>query len=160
QTENPLRDACQFVRPEGSRPLTQWIANTVAWKAIYAQSGEGERAANRASALLRLETALGAILGDKVTFSLQPEPFAVLASIGERPAIPIAQLPDGVQSLLSWMADLLMRLDRIPWAEPGPVTDRRFTLLLDEVEVHLHPAWQRMVIPTVERLFPHAQIIA
>ena len=69
-------------------------------------------------------------------------------------------LADGLQSLFSWLGDLLMRLDRIPWAEPGPVTDQPFLLLLDEVEVHLHPAWQRRVLPMAERLFPDAQIIA
>jgi predicted ATP-dependent endonuclease of OLD family len=37
---------------------------------------------------------------------------------------------------------------------------RWFLLLLDEIDIHLHPAWQRKVIPVVQRVFPNAQIIA
>lgn len=38
--------------------------------------------------------------------------------------------------------------------------ERSFLLLLDEVDIHLHPLWQRKVLPIVQRLFPNAQIIA
>jgi predicted ATP-binding protein involved in virulence len=53
-----------------------------------------------------------------------------------------------------------MRLDRIPWHDNTPVEQRSFLLLLDEIDIHLHPAWQRRVLPLVQRLFPNAQIIA
>jgi predicted ATP-binding protein involved in virulence len=33
-----------------------------------------------------------------------------------------------------------------------------FFLLLDEIDVHLHPAWQRSILHIVEKLFPHAQL--
>ena len=36
--------------------------------------------------------------------------------------------------------------------------DRPSILLLDEIETHLHPAWQRRVLPAMQRLFPKAQI--
>jgi predicted ATP-binding protein involved in virulence len=32
--------------------------------------------------------------------------------------------------------------------------------LLDEIDIHLHPEWQRKVLPLVQRVFPNAQIIA
>jgi hypothetical protein len=69
-------------------------------------------------------------------------------------------LPDGLKSIVSWVADLLMRLDRIPWHGATPILQRRFLLLLDEVDIHLHPAWQRKILPFVQRIFPSAQIIA
>lgn len=47
----------------------------------------------------------------------------------------------------------------IPLATNLPVLQRRFLLLLDEVDIHLHPSWQRKVLPMVQRLFPHAQIV-
>jgi predicted ATP-binding protein involved in virulence len=53
-----------------------------------------------------------------------------------------------------------MRLDRIPWQDNTPVLQRQFLLLLDEVDIHLHPAWQRKVLPLAQRMFPNAQIIA
>jgi hypothetical protein len=61
-------------------------------------------------------------------------------------------------SILSWVADLLVRLDRIPWENSVPVLDRSFLLFLDEIEVHLHPAWQRKILPAIQGLFPNAQV--
>ena len=53
-----------------------------------------------------------------------------------------------------------MRLDRIPWVDDTPPMQRSFLLLLDEIDIHLHPSWQRKVLPIVQRMFPNAQIIA
>ncbi len=160
QSDNPLRDACVLQHPEGTRPLVQWIANTDAESAMASRVGNATRAADRARSLAGLCDALGDVIGGKVELHVRFSPFSVTLSVDGAEPTPVDLLSDGLKSLLSWLGDLLMRLDRIPWSEPGPVTDRRFLLLLDEVEVHLHPAWQRKVIPVVERLFPNAQIIA
>ena len=42
---------------------------------------------------------------------------------------------------------------------PEPL-DIPLILLLDEPESHLHPAWQRQLIPAAQELFPNAQIFA
>ena len=42
--------------------------------------------------------------------------------------------------IISWMADLLIRMDRVKWVDDIPVFERNFILFLDEIEVHLHPA--------------------
>jgi predicted ATP-binding protein involved in virulence len=68
------------------------------------------------------------------------------------------ELPDGVKSILSWLGDLLMRLDRLPWQGDLPVLERPFALFLDEIEVHLHPKWQWKVVPMLQTLFPKAQV--
>ena len=67
-------------------------------------------------------------------------------------------LPDGLKSIVSWIADLLMRMDRVYWENDLPVFERSFILFLDEIEVHMHPAWQRKILPAAQRLFPNAQI--
>ena len=38
-------------------------------------------------------------------------------------------------------------------------TNTQAIFLLDEIESHLHPAWQRRILPAFQRLFPKAQII-
>jgi hypothetical protein len=53
---------------------------------------------------------------------------------------------------------LLMRMDRLKWENDTPILERNFLLFLDEIEVHLHPAWQRKILPVVQRLFPNAQV--
>lgn len=67
-------------------------------------------------------------------------------------------LPDGLKSIISWLADLLMRMDRVKWVDDIPVFERNFILFLDEIEVHMHPRWQRKILPAVQGLFPNAQI--
>jgi predicted ATP-binding protein involved in virulence len=71
-------------------------------------------------------------------------------------------LPDGIKSIISWLGDLVRRLETMSWiVEPNEVNnifDRNFILFLDEIEVHLHPAWQRKILPVVQKLFKNAQI--
>ncbi len=45
--------------------------------------------------------------------------------------------------------------DRHPDA---PLLEQPLILFLDEIDIHLHPKWQRKVLPVVQKLFPNAQI--
>ena len=49
-------------------------------------------------------------------------------------------------------------MDRVKWENDTPVFERKFILYLDEIEVHLHPSWQRKILPAIQSLFPNAQI--
>lgn len=42
------------------------------------------------------------------------------------------------------------------WANP---LDAPGILLIDEIELHLHPGWQQTVIPSLRRVFPNTQLI-
>ena len=44
------------------------------------------------------------------------------------------------------------------WEDDLPIFEREFDFLLDEIEVHLHPEWQRKVLPVVQKLFKNSQI--
>jgi ABC-type multidrug transport system ATPase subunit len=46
----------------------------------------------------------------------------------------------------------------LSWKDNTPIFDRAIILLLDEIEVHLHPHWQRQILPIVQDLFKNAQI--
>lgn len=158
QSENPLRDAIHSGLPEGTRQFQQWAINAITRSALSAQRGG---APSQSAAMLdRLRDALREVTGADVRFELLEGPLTLAVALAGGPLAPVDMLPDGLKSLLAWLGDLLMRLDRIPWIAPKPPNEQPFVLLLDEVEVHLHPAWQRRVLPMVERLFPNAQIIA
>jgi predicted ATP-binding protein involved in virulence len=71
----------------------------------------------------------------------------------------IHQLSDGETGLLVLAADLARRL---AIANPGladPVQEGSGVVLIDEIELHLHPAWQRKVIPALTRTFQNCQFI-
>lgn len=74
-----------------------------------------------------------------------------------------SSLSSANQHLLGCMLSLLDRMYRLSLLlgiAPAKITEIPGILLIDEVETHLHPAWQKRVLPTVRALFPNVQIIA
>jgi predicted ATP-binding protein involved in virulence len=157
QNENPLANALLFSNPSASQELIQWIANTKAKEAFARNRGDIEKAEQRKEAVVRIERIISDIIEQRFAFVLNEDPLGVLVEVDGQ-ALDMELLPDGLKSILSWVADLLMRLDRIPWENDVPVLERPFLLFLDEIEVHLHPAWQRKILPAVQELFPNAQV--
>lgn len=158
QRTNTFRDCLSF-NPRPSDEVAQWILNTKAKEAFARQDNNLVLAERRAAAIRNLEEALQEVIGSEVRFIRNDEPLAVRLSIGGR-NVDADVLPEGLRSILSWVGDLLMRLDRIAWTTEGDTLSRPFLLLLDEIDVHLHPAWQRRILPMVQRMFPNAQVIA
>lgn len=70
------------------------------------------------------------------------------------------QLSDGYQVLLGVVMDFALRLAIAnPAADPRETLAQRAILMLDEVDLHLHPSWQQRVIPDLRRTFPGTQLI-
>ena len=73
--------------------------------------------------------------------------------------VPLYGLSLGYQSLVAWMVDLAAAMfDRYekhadPLAEPAIV-------LVDEIDLHLHPKWQRSLMGFLTERFPNTQFIA
>lgn len=154
---DPLHDSLNFEKPVDSKILLQWIANTKAKVAFALQEGDKEKSKRYQASLRRIENAVSEITGEAVLFTFQYEPLAVGVQVnGENLEFDV--LPDGLKSVISWIADLLMRLERLKWADDRAVLDKNFILFLDEIEIHLHPAWQRKILPVVQGLFKNAQI--
>jgi predicted ATP-binding protein involved in virulence len=70
----------------------------------------------------------------------------------------IDQLSDGEKLLLALTADLARRL-AITYADRGDPLQGEAVVLIDEIELHLHPAWQRRVLADLFRTFPNCQFI-
>ena len=70
----------------------------------------------------------------------------------------INQLSDGEKNLLAMVGDLARRL-AIANPEMEKPEHGSGVVLIDEIELHLHPKWQRMVIPALLRTFPNCQFI-
>lgn len=83
-----------------------------------------------------------------------------LALIVDKGGVPlyVDQLSDGEKGLMAMVGDLARRL-----AMANPFADDPLegggVVLIDEVELHLHPGWQRRLIPALERTFPHCQFV-
>lgn len=67
-------------------------------------------------------------------------------------------LPEGLKSIICWISDLALRLESIPWQENRDIFSQPIILFLDEVDIHLHPKWQRRILPAIQKLLPNAQV--
>ena len=73
--------------------------------------------------------------------------------------VPLAQVSLGYRTMFAWIVDIGWRLiehypdSSHPLHEPAIV-------LVDEIDLHLHPRWQRTVRETLVRHFPRVQFIA
>ena len=73
--------------------------------------------------------------------------------------VPLKQLGYGYQTLITWVADLANRMverypnSKDPLAEPAVV-------VVDEIDLHLHPSWQRKLMDFLTERFPNTQFIA
>lgn len=75
--------------------------------------------------------------------------------------VPFSQLSDGYRNLVAMVADITWRASQLN-PHYGADAARRATgvVLIDELELHLHPAWQRRVIDDLLAAFPNLQIVA
>lgn len=74
--------------------------------------------------------------------------------------LPFDSLSDGQRSLVVLAADIAWRAAQLNPHFGGDAPRRvEGVVLIDEVELHLHPAWQRRVIDDLTRTFPRLQFI-
>lgn len=157
---NPLKNALDFDKSIDTKTFVNWLASTITRSALAMAKGRSEdrvRAKNYGLPVKQLEGVISNITGQRIKFELQENPLAILIHVDGQP-LEFEQLPDGLKSIVSWLGDLIMRLDRIQWEQQVSLTERNFILFLDEIEIHLHPAWQRKILPVIQQLFPNAQI--
>ncbi|ARP76965.1 AAA family ATPase [Bordetella genomosp. 6] len=69
------------------------------------------------------------------------------------------QLSDGERGLLALVFDLTRRLAIANPDSDNPIADGVALLLIDEIELHLHPKWQRDVLQRLRRIFKACQFV-
>lgn len=73
-------------------------------------------------------------------------------------SVPFSALSDGYQAYIGWIGDLLYHL--CMGAPSGAkLVDSRGVVLVDEIDLHIHPSWQRTLIPTLARTLKKLQFI-
>ena len=74
-------------------------------------------------------------------------------------SLSLSQLSDGEQRLFSLFVDIARELS-LQEGSVGSIGDGKAIVLIDEIDVHLHPKWQREIVPLLEELFTGCQFIA
>jgi predicted ATP-binding protein involved in virulence len=72
--------------------------------------------------------------------------------------VPLRQLGYGYRTLITWVADFANRMvERYP-DSPDPLAEPA-VVLVDEIDLHLHPVWQRKLMGFLTERFPNTQFI-
>ncbi len=74
--------------------------------------------------------------------------------------IPVQQLSDGERGILALILDLTRRLAQANPDLTDPASEAEAIVLIDEIDLHLHPKWQRQIVHNLTTTFPRCQFIA
>lgn len=68
------------------------------------------------------------------------------------------ELGFGYQTTLTWLTDFCKRMFELYPDAENPLQEEA-VVLVDEIDLHLHPKWQRDLVPTLSKIFPNVQFI-
>jgi energy-coupling factor transporter ATP-binding protein EcfA2 len=141
--------------------LKQWIVNLDYWiKDARSRTGNGGLYEKLLQEFFRVVGELTE--GVKIQFvEVRPQTFEIIVHTDDGD-IPLEAVSQGMISLLGWVGVLLQRFYEVYGDEDGDADPlQRYALvLMDEIDAHLHPTWQRTLVPKLEKIFPNAQFIA
>lgn len=74
--------------------------------------------------------------------------------------IPLGMLSDGFKEIISVVADIAYRMAVLnPQLLDRVILETDGVVLIDEVDLHLHPAWQQKIMGALTKVFPKVQFI-
>jgi len=131
-------------------PVPTWLAGLYVRSIFPNHTPEDERRFTIA------EKALGTVISASNSLLVTADQRVFVEEHGRK--IPIERLSDGYRGTLAWVGDLIRRLfDAYPDSD-NPLHERG-VVLVDEIDLHLHPQWQRSIVGDIRKLFPNLQFI-
>lgn len=155
--EDCLSPASNFVQCQ------QWMAKaTLARQQEFEPMFLQQEATSLADRIAAIQIAVDAALVDEgwknFHYSFRLEELAMTHA--EHGDLPVSQLSDGMRSMISLVADIAFRCVRLNgfMGLDAPALTNGI-VLIDEVDIHLHPEWQQRVIRSLRTAFPRIQFI-
>lgn len=159
-TPRPPRGKClQFERkPDDSAALVQTIANLKLQAAMESADHEAKPEDARSTRIVRgVEDAVAHITGRAFRFKLSSYKEIKLEVSWDGVNLGFRSLPDGLRSIIGFLVHAVAMVDSWLEGKEDPLQTHS-VFLIDEIETHLHPAWQRKILPAFQKLFPKSQI--
>ena len=86
------------------------------------------------------------------------EHVVVVFSAGKDGDVRFEELGFGYQTTLTWLVDFCKRMFELYPDADNPLHGEA-VVLVDEIDLHLHPKWQRDLVPTLSKIFPNVQFV-
>ena len=72
--------------------------------------------------------------------------------------VAFAALSDGYRAYIGWITDLISHLVTVCPPETG-LRELEGVVLVDEIDLHVHPTWQREIVAQISRALPRLQFV-
>ncbi|OGU07346.1 MAG: hypothetical protein A2075_13865 [Geobacteraceae bacterium GWC2_58_44] len=93
---------------------------------------------------------------EKVRYSIRNH--SLMLDIPDRGIVAFNNLSDGYRNIVAMVGDLAYKISQLnPHLENKALKETPGVVLIDELDLHLHPKWQRLVIEALRRTFPKIQ---
>lgn len=103
---------------------------------------------------LGLESMLKKPSGSRVEFSGETDELLIM--YGTDYYFPFRLLSEGFRSFIGMIGDIAYRAAEL---NPHVRNETSGIIAIDDIDLHLHPSWQRQIIPTLRYVFPNIQFI-
>lgn len=139
--------------------------SSISWKQFFNWYYERENEENRMKARFNIQyhdesldvirECLTEVFPDYRNLRIEDHPTRFVIEKGGR-EINFERLSDGEKCYITLVLDIARRLSQ---QNDGtkPILDCEQLILIDEVDLHLHPSWQLSVVSNLQRKFPHCQ---
>ncbi|WP_347710547.1 AAA family ATPase [Pseudomonas sp. COW5] len=128
-------------------------AESEAWKTL-----SNLKASSRDSQLTAVRSAIAAFMPGFTNLRVQRKPRLHMAIDKDGVTFNVAQLSQGEKSMLALTGDIARRLAMMNPSLDNPLHGEGI-VLIDEVDLHLHPEWQFNLIQQLSKTFPNCQFV-
>lgn len=74
--------------------------------------------------------------------------------------VPLTKMSDGIRIAMAMVADIAHRMVTLnPQLGKNVLNETNGIILIDEIDMHLHPSWQKHIIADLCRIFPQVQFV-
>ena len=112
-------------------------------------------------ALDAVKQAVLTCISDATDFFHDTNEDQIIIHLEEQGILPFNALSDGYRNMVAMVADIAHRASRLnPHHGTEAPQKTSGVVLIDEIDLHLHPKWQRHVVHDLKKAFPRLQFIA
>jgi len=114
----------------------------------------------QSSVLKSVWTCLKKIVPNVSSVQWNPKEDDIVFEFADGKTLPLSNLSEGQRIVASLVADLCVRISLLnPHLNGNAREQTTGVVLIDEIDLHLHPKWQKTVISNLVELFPQIQFI-
>jgi predicted ATP-binding protein involved in virulence len=116
------------------------------------------KASSRDRQLTAVRSAIAAFMPGFSNLRVQRKPRLHMAIDKDGVTLNVSQLSQGEKSMMALVGDIARRLAMMNQSLDNPLEGDGI-VLIDEVDLHLHPKWQRSLIRQLSETFPNCQFV-